>query len=112
MDSLRGSFSDRGADDVPSSFYDLGEDEVINDPPPSPVGQDERRMQVRAYNPWASLPENPTFPSDRDLGPAALPDGVLVVHVAPSESSWQDGDREVECLFRFGRDTVTTLVKP
>ena len=40
----------------------------------SPVGQDERRMQVRAYNHWASLLAEHNFPSIEDLDPAALPD--------------------------------------
>ena len=40
----------------------------------SPVGQDERRMQVRAYNHWASLLAERNFPSIEDLDPAALPD--------------------------------------
>lgn len=42
---------------------------------------------------------------------AALPDGVEVVRVAPTESSWADGDREVECLFRFPVPTTDTLVQ-
>ena len=40
----------------------------------SPVGQDERRMQVRAYNHWASLLSERNFPSIEDLDPEALPD--------------------------------------
>lgn len=39
-----------------------------------------------------------------------LPDGVKSVQVAPTEDSWSDGDREVECLFRFPDDTTDTLV--
>ncbi|RYY39412.1 MAG: hypothetical protein EOP59_12585, partial [Sphingomonadales bacterium] len=42
--------------------------------PPSPVGQDERRMQVRAYNHWASLLGNANFPDIADLEPDALDD--------------------------------------
>ncbi|TCD06960.1 hypothetical protein EYB45_02775 [Erythrobacteraceae bacterium CFH 75059] len=45
-----------------------------SDPPPSPVGQDERRMQVRAYNHWASMLGDRNFPSIDDLDPANLPD--------------------------------------
>ena len=30
--------------------------------PPPPIGQDERRMQVRAYNFWASLLDQGQFP--------------------------------------------------
>jgi hypothetical protein len=73
MDSLRGNFGDRGADDA-TPFYDLSDEEIVNDPPPSPVGQDERRMQVRAYNHWTSLLDNRNFPSVEDLDPEALPD--------------------------------------
>ena len=72
MDTYRGSFMDRGADDAPT--YDYADDDDGNDVPPSPVGQDERRMQVRAYNHWASLLDNRNFPSIEDLDPAALPD--------------------------------------
>lgn len=72
MDSLRGRFSDR--DDYGDREYDLGEDDAGHEPPPSPVGQDERRMQVRAYNHWASLLGNRSFPSIEDLEPENLPD--------------------------------------
>jgi len=41
---------------------------------PSPVGQDERRMQVRAYNFWAGLLQDRHFPSIEDLDPENLPD--------------------------------------
>lgn len=40
-----------------------------------------------------------------------LPDGVTVVQVRPTESSWRDGDREVECLFRWDEPTTRTLVR-
>lgn len=50
--------------------------------PPSPVGQDERRMQVRAYNHWASLLGAADFPDIADLQPELLgdfgPHGVLL----------------------------------
>lgn len=72
MDSLRGRFSDR--DDYGDRDYDLGEDDAGHEPPPSPVGQDERRMQVRAYNHWASLLGQRSFPSIEDLEPENLPD--------------------------------------
>ena len=74
MDTYRGNFIDlTGAgEDLPD--IDFVEDEAALEPPPSPVGQDERRMQVRAYNHWASLLDNRNFPSVEDLDPAALPD--------------------------------------
>ncbi|MFN6934307.1 MAG: hypothetical protein ACK4NZ_04055 [Tsuneonella sp.] len=73
MENLRGYL---GAVDYGSheSDYGYGEDEIGNEPPPSPVGQDERRMQVRAYNHWAGLLEDRNFPSIEDLDPDALPD--------------------------------------
>ena len=74
MDTYRGNFIDRHdqGDELPD--YDYGEEEIGSEPPPSPVGQDERRMQVRAYNHWASLLDNRNFPSIEDLDPEALPD--------------------------------------
>lgn len=72
MDTYRGSFLD-GADDSQVE-YDLGDEEIVREPPPSIIGQDERRMQVRAYNHWASLLDNRNFPSIEDLDPEALPD--------------------------------------
>lgn len=74
MDTYRGSFLDRAdlGGDWPSADY--SEDVAVHDVPPSPVGQDERRMQVRAYNHWASLLDNRNFPSIEDLEPETLPD--------------------------------------
>jgi hypothetical protein len=73
MDTLRGTFgSGDYADD--HRDYDPAEDDIGNEPPPSPVGQDERRMQVRAYNHWASLLADRNFPSIEDLEPESLPD--------------------------------------
>lgn len=93
MDRLGGIFGSRGAyDDEPdysgpdysgpdhsgddSSGPDFhGEEEdTIDAGPPSPVGQDERRMQVRAYNHWSSLLADRNFPSIEDLDPASLKD--------------------------------------
>ena len=79
MDTLRGqigSFDDDTRDEDYSADIDDGVDgdETGRDAPPSPVGQDERRMQVRAYNHWASLLADRNFPSIEDLDPEALPD--------------------------------------
>lgn len=74
MDTYRGSFIDRSDDHDDWPEVDYGEDEAVHDVPPSPVGQDERRMQVRAYNHWASLLDNRNFPSIEDLEPEDLPD--------------------------------------
>ncbi|MFA7587080.1 MAG: hypothetical protein WCY11_12960 [Novosphingobium sp.] len=70
MDSFRGHFS--GYDT--SDSHDSTDDFIDREPPPMPIGQDERRMQVRAYNFWASLLDDRTFPSIEDLDPANLPD--------------------------------------
>lgn len=51
-------------------------------------------------------------PDAAGVEPADLPDGVTIVQVAPTESSWRGGDREVECLFRWDADTRDTLVPP
>ncbi|GAA4763072.1 PAS domain-containing protein [Novosphingobium ginsenosidimutans] len=74
MDTYRGNFSDHA--DTGDEWPDLDnhEEEVVSEPPPNPVGQDERRMQVRAYNHWASLLGDRAFPSIEDLEPDNLPD--------------------------------------
>ena len=77
MDTLRGSFGsdtagDRGWEE---SDEDLGSVPArTRDLPPHAIGQDERRMQVRAYNHWASLLGDRMFPDIEDLDPANLPD--------------------------------------
>jgi hypothetical protein len=71
MDSLRGHLSEHGASDAYASDFD---DDTGRELPPSAIGQDERRMQVRAYNLWASLLDNRNFPSADDLDPDNLPD--------------------------------------
>jgi len=70
MDNLRGQFPEYdGPDDD-----DLDDDETGHELPPLAIGQDERRMQVRAYNFWASLLEHRTFPLIESLKPDDLPD--------------------------------------
>jgi hypothetical protein len=72
MDTFRGQFGIVDYDEP----LDLSgsEDYVDRELPPSPVGQDERRMQVRAYNHWASLLADRNLPSIEDLDPESLPD--------------------------------------
>ena len=72
MDRLGGYFGTHEADD--HLDYELDDDDSILDSPPSPVGQDERRMQVRAYNHWASLLGDRAFPAIEDLEPELLDD--------------------------------------
>lgn len=71
MDSFRG-FDQNDTD----TELDLAgfEDEVISEPLPPPVGQDERRMQVRAYNYWAGLLGDRTFPPVATLLEGVYPD--------------------------------------
>ncbi|HAU22230.1 MAG TPA: hypothetical protein DCS24_06490 [Erythrobacter sp.] len=73
MDTLRGNF---GSSEFPedSVDFDLGEDESIRDLPPAAIGQDERRMQVRAYNHWAGMLGDRKFPAVEELEPQNLED--------------------------------------
>ncbi|QDH33328.1 hypothetical protein [Porphyrobacter sp. YT40] len=76
MDTLRGTFD---SDSTPDRVWDASEDDSVaagsvREVPPSAIGQDERRMQVRAYNHWASLLGDRMFPNIEDLEPGNLPD--------------------------------------
>ncbi|AKH43266.1 hypothetical protein WYH_02234 [Croceibacterium atlanticum] len=71
MDTLRGRFDDLTDTEAD---YDSAEDDFVSEPPPAAIGQDERRMQVRAYNHWASLLEDRNFPAIDALEPSELPD--------------------------------------
>lgn len=79
MDTLRGQFGSQESADTDSY---LPSDDSAGDSPPVLIGGDERRMQVRAYNFWASLLDNRNFPAVADLHPESLPDfgphGVLL----------------------------------
>ena len=70
MDTLRGNFEALGDE----RDYDTGEDDFGREAPPIAIGTDERRMQVRAYNHWAGLLEDQSFPAIDDLDLDALPD--------------------------------------
>ena len=78
MDTYRGRFGDstEQGEDWPEVEFgaESDDDHDSREAPPSPVGQDERRMQVRAYNHWASLLNSRNFPSIEDLNPDDLPD--------------------------------------
>ena len=75
MDTLRGPFGSFDDDTREEDYLsDSDGDESVREAPPSPVGQDERRMQVRAYNHWASLLQDRNFPSIEDLDEQNLPD--------------------------------------
>ena len=68
MDTFRGLHGDL------TDPHDTGHDDIAVPEAPASIGQDERRMQVRAYNHWAGLLADRNFPSIEDLDPAALPD--------------------------------------
>ena len=51
---------------------DAEDDDHFDLAPPSPVGQDERRMQVRAYNLWASQLGDRAFPAIDTLEPETI----------------------------------------
>ncbi|WP_375541247.1 PAS domain-containing protein [Qipengyuania flava] len=73
MDRFGGFFGSRDtAEDIDEDIVDEADADL--EPPPSPVGQDERRMQVRAYNHWASLLGDLAFPHISDLEPESLDD--------------------------------------
>ncbi|MCW1431748.1 hypothetical protein [Novosphingobium sp. JCM 18896] len=71
MDTLRGRLDGGQPYGEP---YDSNDDDIGRDLPPAAVGQDERRMQVRAYNFWASMLDDRTFPSVSQLDLDNLPD--------------------------------------
>jgi len=83
MDTLRGPF-DSGEPADPAGLaadhgWEATEDtrpEAASAPdlPPEAIGQDERRMQVRAYNHWAGQLGDRMFPLIDDLDPASSPD--------------------------------------
>ena len=76
MENLRGEFEP--ADDygeetaLPEERAD--DSAPVREEPPCVVGQDERRMQVRAYNHWAGLLGDRKYPAIEDLEPETLPD--------------------------------------
>ena len=73
MDTLRGQFDPVDfEEDLPD--FDFAEEDGLPEPPPSPIGQDERRMQVRAYNHWAGQLGDQTFPHIEDLHPETIDD--------------------------------------
>ncbi len=85
MDTFRGSapFGSDREDDIPSyaAFDDdaLPVDDAIDpcdaaiETPPT-IGQDERRMQVRAYNFWTSQLGHGNYPNIEELDPEAVED--------------------------------------
>lgn len=73
MDDVRGTFGTSENTD-PVEEFENSEASTARDGPPPGIGQDERRMQVRAYNHWAGLLGERNFPSIEDLKPQDIPD--------------------------------------
>ncbi|MFB0611959.1 hypothetical protein [Aurantiacibacter poecillastricola] len=76
MDTLRDSFGTLDTADLGPGL-DAAEtdyEDIVDTAPPPGIGNDERRMQVRAYNFWASLLDDRNLPAIDDLDPDALPD--------------------------------------
>jgi hypothetical protein len=81
MDTFRG-FNTDGSDGEDAAHYDVeleGYEATIDEQgpasaPPPAIGQDERRMQVRAYNFWASLLDQGQYPPVQSLLDGQYPD--------------------------------------
>ncbi|MEW4466277.1 hypothetical protein AB1K62_00405 [Parasphingorhabdus sp. JC815] len=69
MDNLRNSNENSGLGGGFDPDYIAYEDDDVTTETPPTIGQDERRMHVRAYNYWASLLGERQFPSVEDLTP-------------------------------------------
>ncbi len=82
MDTYRGYLTNEPEDDGVPGALGRSDDEGRREPPPLSIGQDERRMQVRAYNHWASQLDGRNYPSIEALEPDKLTDfgpyGVLL----------------------------------
>jgi len=116
MDTLRGSFGSGDMPDDDPRDHDLEDHAADRDGPPSPVGQDERRMQVRAYNHWAGLLGNGSFPSIEDLEPDDLPDfapySVLLDFTSGIENPaipYLGGKLAIECGAEEGIETLSDV---
>lgn len=88
MDSLRGQIADEGNDGRPDRLV-ADDDDAGHELPPFAIGQNERRLQVRAYNFWASLLGQRQFPSlsalDRHASPEFARFAVLLDFTAGRE---------------------------
>jgi hypothetical protein len=67
MDSWRTDWSDFTGAEFGVPELDLAHEAFLPEPPPEAIGQDERRMQLRAHAHWSSLRRNHAFPPIRDL---------------------------------------------
>jgi hypothetical protein len=74
MDIYRGYVSEDTDEGAAPGAIDSAEDETHREAPPLAIGQDERRMQVRAYNHWAAQLDGRNYPSVETLEPETLTD--------------------------------------
>jgi hypothetical protein len=74
MDTMRGDFGPLADGPDANGPDPLEDQDVARQAPALAIGQDERRMQVRAYNHWASLLEDRHYPRIENLEPEQLPD--------------------------------------
>lgn len=74
MDSYRVISAEHERFDANACSNGSGDDDIGHESPPVGVGQDERRMQVRAYNYWTSLLGSRNFPQIGDLISGETPD--------------------------------------
>ena len=70
MENLRNNdIGNELAEGAEPSYVAYDDDDMSAVEPPPAIGQDERRMHVRAYNFWAGLLGERQFPSVEDLNP-------------------------------------------
>lgn len=74
MDHLRGQSTKQKELARRRAGLNSVEDDTGREPPPAAIGQDERRMQVRAYNFWAGMLQDRNFPPVEELDSRNQPD--------------------------------------
>jgi hypothetical protein len=110
MDRVSDFASDMGQPNVNSDDTDYAVDA------PAAIGNDERRMHVRAYNHWASLLGDRSLPSIEDLNPEGLsdfgPNSVLLDFTRGAENpgiSYLGTKLAAECGFDVAPETVAEV---
>src|SRR3546814_4291406 len=86
MDSMRGLLS--GSHDQEDGAIDA----------PASVGVDERRMQVRAYNYWASLLADRAYPSVEDRSEEHTSELQSLMRISYAVFCLKNKNREKECV--------------
>ena len=67
MDSWRTDWSDFTGSEFGAAEQDWSDEAFLPEAPPEAIGQDERRLQLRAHAHWSGLRKNGAFPLIRDL---------------------------------------------